>query len=385
MSETLINQNQIAIETWQKPSDWVDIRSGALPNSIYFLVGHSADFTKYPEFSFNATISNSGTYDVFVDGVKQATTASGSDTLFNWQTLNLDSGFDVTYPEALKTHIVRVTPSSSSNTIVSFHLTANSSVNQGVLWEHFTITNKIQLFNFNYNNNTKCELLEAVTSGSGILMLTGHNSNVFAECINLKTVPIIDNTNNSGKTSQFFLNCKKLKYIKLTGDSWANNIAWYGREFEGCESLEQVDSPILRLGWATFAECKKLKRFNAAVLSNAEITGTFEGCYSLEPFFIDTSNVVFTSRYIRILGSSTNQRLNLIGLVVNPNSTFTSRSPQINVSYTNMNRGALVNLFNSLPTVTGGQVCDVTGASGAADLSADDLAIATAKGWTVTR
>ena len=33
---------EVGYSEWQKPSDWIDIRSGACPNSIYYLVGHSA-------------------------------------------------------------------------------------------------------------------------------------------------------------------------------------------------------------------------------------------------------------------------------------------------------------------------------------------------------
>ena len=86
----------VGYDTWKKPADWVDIRSGAIPNSVYFLVGHSADYATYPTFVVKAGVSNSGTYDVFVDGIKQATTASGTETTLNWQTLALESGWEVT-------------------------------------------------------------------------------------------------------------------------------------------------------------------------------------------------------------------------------------------------------------------------------------------------
>jgi hypothetical protein len=74
------------------------------------------------------------------------------------------------------------------------------------------------------------------------------------------------------------------------------------------------------------------------------------------------------------------------GLVVSSSAPFSNaNTPQLSVAYSGMTRAALVTLFNSLPTVTDDQVCDVTGATGAADLDATDLAIATGKGWTVTR
>jgi hypothetical protein len=73
------------------------------------------------------------------------------------------------------------------------------------------------------------------------------------------------------------------------------------------------------------------------------------------------------------------------GLTVSASAPFDGTSPQLDVAYTGMTRDALVTLFDSLPTVSDSQVCNVTGASGAADLSAADIAVATAKGWSITR
>ena len=62
------------------------------------------------------------------------------------------------------------------------------------------------------------------------------------------------------------------------------------------------------------------------------------------------------------------------------NSGFGGSSPQINVSYTNLDANALNLLFGDLPVVTG-KTINIRGAAGA---STCDTTIATAKGWTVT-
>lgn len=59
-------------------------------------------------------------------------------------------------------------------------------------------------------------------------------------------------------------------------------------------------------------------------------------------------------------------------------------TPQIDVRYTNLDRSALVQLFNDLPTVSSGQIINITGTTGSEKLKAADLAIATNKGWTVS-
>jgi hypothetical protein len=67
----------------------------------------------------------------------------------------------------------------------------------------------------------------------------------------------------------------------------------------------------------------------------------------------------------------------------NASSLFAGTSPQINVSYSNMGQAALVDLFNDIPTLTG-KTINITGATGAAALTAPERAIATGKGWTIT-
>ena len=100
---------------------------------------------------------------------------------------------------------------------------------------------------------------------------------------------------------------------------------------------------------------------------------------------MDRTYYTHTKRFI-VGGSSTSRIDGLKGLLVSPEAPFDSTSsPQLDVSYTGLDRMALVNLFNSMPTVTDSQVCNITGCNGAADLTAEDLAIATGKGWTVTR
>jgi len=108
------------------------------------------------------------------------------------------------------------------------------------------------------------------------------------------------------------------------------------------------------------------------------------GVPALTDTVIDDSSNASRSLF-RFYGTSTSPTRGLKGLTVSNTAPFDGASPQIDISYTGMDRVALVNLFNSLPTVTDSQVCTITGATGADDLTAEDLAIATGKGWTVTR
>ena len=116
----------------------------------------------------------------------------------------------------------------------------------------------------------------------------------------------------------------------------------------------------------------------------ANMTSFITNAKSLKDFVLDLSYAGKLKTF-GVYGNSSNRVDGLKGLLVSQNAPFTGSSPQINVSYTGLDQNALVALFNSLPTVTAGQIINITGATGASALTAQQLAIAINKGWTVTR
>ena len=146
----------------------------------------------------------------------------------------------------------------------------------------------------------------------------------------------------------------------------------------------RVNSAIT-FGPNVFDGCVKLNHLPPVMKgSNSNGTKYLVNATSLRDTFLDLSAWTDASK-IGVYGDSTHFVGGIKGVIVSDLAPFGSSSPQLDVSYTGLDRGALVNLFNSMPTVTGSQVCNVTGCTGASDLTASDLAIATAKGWTVTR
>jgi hypothetical protein len=81
--------------------------------------------------------------------------------------------------------------------------------------------------------------------------------------------------------------------------------------------------------------------------------------------------------------STIKAKLNSLRLRNNGSGQYGGASPQINISYTKLSQAALVQVFNDLPTVTS-KTINITGATGAAALTAPERAIATGKGWTIT-
>lgn len=366
---------------WQKPADWVDLRAGALPNSFYFLVGHSADYTSYNEFIINAEVSNSGTYDVFVDGIKKASAvASGTATTLNWQTLALTSGFDVTYPSALRTHIVRIAPTSSSNSLSLITSGAATAQDQGVLWVHSTCSQAITIASMLFGSGYKHPLCEAFTTSQETFKTPW--CEYALAYTNLKTAPVIELT-GSGSIFSMYEGTKLKKAVfknaQNFGIGFMNSI--YAQEL-------QVIGGYIKASYSLFYNLANLKKIQACIsfASSSDCDRMFYKTPNVQtPLFLDASDGTGVTR-LTLGGSSTEKVEYVKGLVVSSSAPFSNaNTPQLSVAYSGMTRAALVTLFNSLPPVTDDQVCDVTGATGAADLDATDLAIATAKGWTVTR
>jgi hypothetical protein len=150
-------------------------------------------------------------------------------------------------------------------------------------------------------------------------------------------------------------------------------------------------------------------------MNNTSLTNMFTGCYSLRTVNNLTklgNNAVGSTVYTsgtNVFGSLANSRillegadfsmkfsaLTISGTVGEPLNFFTSlrlrnsgtgqyagTAPHIDIKYTALGQAALVQVFNDLPTVTG-KTIDITGAAGAAALTAGERAIATGKGWTI--
>lgn len=334
---------------WQKPVDWVDIRSFAPANSIVLLVGHKADYSKYPSFSMKAEVSNSGTYDVFVDGIKQATTASGTATTLTWQTLALTSGYDVTYPEALRTHIVRITPTLSTNTLTK--LEGNYS-NQGTLWAHITALNAIR-YNYTFKNNA---VLDVITSASDEILVNFFEG-AFQDCASLKQLPAINCTTTG---NYYFVNAFTGAGIKKVTIKNAQ-VAYGTDSFRDCPNLEEIEliNSKIQFQDRVFENCPKLKRLPPFWLANnhlfdvraQNIAGTSAGTSALQDTVVDFSSDAGYLNRLCVNGYFNGARVDGIkGVMVSPNSPLASgTSPQIDIRYTGLDRQALVTLFKSMP------------------------------------
>lgn len=162
---------------------------------------------------------------------------------------------------------------------------------------------------------------------------------------NLGNIRIVGHTGSSGS---IFYSCQNLKTVKDVDVSGATNL---GYMFGSCVNLEKIgtitNTANTNLQYA-FIDCSVLREIVFTSVANVtNYTGTFAYCFSL--------------RKLRLPGAK---------------ESFT-------IASCNMQRAELVDLFNDLATVVGKTIA-ITDNPGVADLTAADILIATAKGWTVT-
>lgn len=375
-----------------KPSDWSDIRLGCPDNSIALYAAHAADYSQYDNLGFMATCV--GGYNVFIDGVQYGSTyASGAQCNITWSTSGITTGDDITTPSALKAHKIWISPATAGNNITQFacrRVAASGTEQQGILWAHYNLSNKIRMLGaFSSSSNYKNQQLVAFTAKNNSVFVDASANSAFVSCSNLEYVPSFygDGVSNYSFGATFDT-CSKLKNVSLSNMKITEAYSM----FNYCYDLESIQNSnvIVEFGSSStlnnmYRDCYKLKSI-LPVAYNDKITNAanyITNASNLQDTIIDASGASNLTR-IGTYGTSSRFMGRLKGLRVSSSAPFNNASsPQIDVSYTGMNRTALVQLFNDLPSVSSGQIINITGSTGASDLRASDISIATDKGWTV--
>jgi surface protein len=220
-------------------------------------------------------------------------------------------------------------------------------------------------------------------------------SNMFQNCTALQSVPLFNTAavtnmsvmfggagslqvvplfNTAAVTSMvnMFQNCTSLQVVPLLNTAAVTNMAGM---FNGCSALQSV--PLFNTAAVTsmssmFAACSALQTvplFNTAAVTN--MAAMFQNCNALQsaPAFVTTAVVSAT---------------NFINMFQNCNNLSRMQARDFRFSFSvascKLSATALNEVYTNLPTVSG-QTISVTGNPGT---TADNPAIATAKGWAVT-
>ena len=201
-------------------------------------------------------------------------------------------------------------------------------------------------------------------------------SYMFFECGSLTSIPALD-TSNGTNFNAMFRNCKELTSIPALDTSNGTN---FSAMFYGCGVLTSI--PALDTSNGTnfsnmFRGCESMTSAPAIDTSNGtNFSYMFYGCKKLTSIpALDTSNG--TNFIYMFYGHNALVDLNVVGTI---NATG------LDVSYsTLLSHDSLMSIINALADKTGvsGTWKVTLGATNLAKLTAEEIAIAEGKGWTL--
>lgn len=307
----------------------IDLNETSIKVNDEYLTNNS----QYDNLGFTATCT--GGYNVYIDEVQYGTTyASGAQCDITWSTSGITTGDIVTTPSLLKAHKIWISPATEGNNITAFHcarVASSENEIQGILWGHFNISNSIDLYGaFNRENMARNEILTAITSKNNLLTFDSFNW-MTNQCYILEYLPSLkQNSSNHKGANQIFNDNNSLPKLIIKNFKPSTLI----NSFAGSSIMTKCNVKEWDLSQCTFI---KLPRF----VENYGI--------------LDISNNDVVTRFV-LPGSSSTQ-CSLSGLRVSSSAPLNNAtSPQIDISYTNMERQALVQLFNDLPYNVGYEV-----------------------------
>ena len=341
---------------WTKPACWPELRNITPNGSISLLI-----CDKYPYLDFSASCT--GGYCVTIDGNMYALYDSGAPCHIAISDIS-SLGILSDYPEALTLHTVNITPRNAGGRISSFKcFAADTGIKeeQGILWAHFNIEETINLYlafsrsNMEYTN----PMLTAVTAKNNLIKVSSIQE-TFYLCSMLEYLPAFDFSHTPSSISASFYLCSKLKDINLQNTAFTNMY----NSFTGAQEIEKIN--IFAPKWDKLQTASEflvnLPKLNIPILdlSEADLLESVK-CY----------------------GNSQTPMSGFKGLLVSNKAKFNGSAPQIKLDYTGLDKKALKSLFESLPQVYDSQKISIIGAEGTTDLTQEDIASATDKGWEV--
>lgn len=216
-------------------------------------------------------------------------------------------------------------------------------------------------------------------------------SMMFFQCEKLSSVPAL-NTSNVINMNQMFNNCRSLSSVPALDTS---NVTEMSGMFASCHSLVEIPTLDTSKGKylaAMFTRCSSLKQIPLLnTKSCIHINGMFEGCTSLETVpILDASNVDDISKIFKDCPS-----LVMLGGLKNLGMNYSSayyihankREYTLDLSYSPLlTHDSLMNVINNLYDIKSKGVKPQTlqlGDTNKAKLTAEEIAIATNKGWNV--
>lgn len=227
--------------------------------------------------------------------------------------------------------------------------------------------------------------------------------NSFSYCSALQELPLI-NTSNVNSMNNAFSNCSSLKSIPLLDTS---NVTNFNQAFAYCKNLQEIpllDTSNATQTYAMFSDCTALVTIPLIDTSKVEnMNNMFSNCYALEVIpELNTSNATTVDSMFSMCYKLNNLPLldftnvtnapNFLGYDWDTNMAITNlagfNNLKINFNVSNcinLTAESLMNIINeALDLSVGGLMCTLTlGSTNVEKLTEDQIAIASAKGWTI--
>jgi len=196
-------------------------------------------------------------------------------------------------------------------------------------------------------------------------------SSMFAGCSTLVTAPELETAAVTTMASMFE-DCTALRRVPCYDTTGVRNMGWM---FSGCWALAQIpafDTRLLESMEGMFSSCYALTTIPLLQLASVgSMSSTFSGCYAL--LHLPPLQVEGVSDFSGCFSSCVSLSAAPLEGIRQPVSFWGCA----------LSRSAIVAIFQRLAVVSSNPSIDISENWGTRDLSADDLAIPTAKGWTV--
>ena len=235
---------------------------------------------------------------------------------------------------------------------------------------------------------SNCSSLNTISllDTSKVTNMTG----MFRACTSLTTVPLLD-TSKVTKMQEMFSGCSSLITIPLLDTSSVTNMQSMFLECSALTTIPLLDTSSVTNMSSMFLECSALTTIPLLDTSSVtNMTGIFKTCTSLTTIpLLDTSSII---NIWRIFNNCSN--IENIGGFQNLGNAY-SKTASVNTyqyelslsKLTKLTHDSLMNVINNLYDITtkGCKAQKLTlGTDNMAKLTAEEIAIATNKGWTVS-
>lgn len=274
-----------------------------------------------------------------------------------------------------------IAPENSSNLYSDSSIyTIPSKINGKSLLNTSNVTNMSNMF---YNCKSLITIPQLDTSK--VTNMEG----LFSRCSSLTTIPQL-NTSNVTNMHGMFRMCSSLTSIPQLDTSKVTNM---NEMFNSCSSLTsipQLDTSNATSLFSMFGGCSKLTAIPQLNTSNVTDMGNmFYNCFSLTTIpQLDTSNVTSISRIFWSCDSLTNLGgFTNLGQAYETTQNANYDNYTLNLSYSNnLTHDSLMNVINNLYNIANKGVKTqqlVLGSTNISKLSAEEIQIATDKGFSV--